>query len=352
MKVLMIGVSRKTKGGMWTVVENYLSDKNFVKSCKLKYIPSATCGNAIKRALFSTMAILRIFIYNLFHKYDVLHVHMSERASVSRKGVVISISKALRHPKVIIHMHGAEFEQWYKNLSRRKQDKVLKIINRADKIIILGEYWRDFIGSLLIDSGKIHVIHNGVAVPENNPYNKQAKNILFLGEIGKRKGIYILLNAIQQINGRMENFKVILCGNDTTPGINEEIEKRNLTARVVYYGFLDNDHRKQVFKETAINVLPSFNEGLPMTVLETMAFGIPNIATNVAAIPEVVNAKNGALIEPNDKKALASTILKMLTDDNLRLAQSEKAYSTIRQNFSIRTHNHSILNIYKEVLHV
>lgn len=77
----------------------------------------------------------------------------------------------------------------------------------------------------------------------------------------------------------------------------------------MYKGWLDKSKQNEVFSNIALNVLPSYNEGLPMSILETMAYGIPNISTRVAAIPEVISDKNGYLIYTGDKKALKEAIL-------------------------------------------
>ena len=170
MKVLMVGVHKSTKGGMWTVVDNYLTNQEFVTKYNIKYIPTSVSGNAIKRLLYSIYGIVKVFIYTIFHSYDILHVHMSERMGVFRKGIIIYISK-IRKAKIIIHMHGAEFEEWYKSLSDGKKDKVRKILNSASKIVILGEYWRKFVSSLLDEPKKVIVVYNSVNCPEKNLYN-------------------------------------------------------------------------------------------------------------------------------------------------------------------------------------
>ena len=122
MKVLMVGVHKSTKGGMWTVVDNYLTNQEFVTKYNIKYIPTSVSGNAIKRLLYSIYGIVKVFIYTIFHSYDILHVHMSERMGVFRKGIIIYISK-IRKAKIIIHMHGAEFEEWYKSFDSNEEKK-------------------------------------------------------------------------------------------------------------------------------------------------------------------------------------------------------------------------------------
>ncbi len=348
MKVLMVGVDKNTKGGMWSVIQNYFDNKKFIRENNVSYIASATSGNAVKRLVFSVFAIIKIFFYTLFHDYKIVHVHMSERASVYRKGIIIKISK-IRRAKIVIHMHGAEFETWYKSLPDKKQRKVRKILNSADKIIILGEYWKKFISSLIEQDNKISIIYNGVKIPAKNLYNKNAEKLLFFGEVGKRKGIFILLDAIKQIEKHSgKKIELDIYGSDKTSGIETIISSYNLESQISYKGFL-NKNKEKAFKNTAINILPSYNEGLPMTILETMSCGIPNISTNIAAIPEAISDKNGILVKPGNVKELADAISALLFDKTDRLKKSKNAYETVKRLFSVEAHCKAVSNIYAEL---
>lgn len=348
MKVLMLGVHRSTKGGMWTVVENYLNNKDFIDKYNVKYIATAVSGNSIKRLMYSVWGLIKVSLYTIFNSYDIIHVHMSERMSVFRKGLFIKISK-LRKAKVVIHMHGAEFEDWYNSLSDKKRKKVKKILNNANKVLILGEYWRGFISSLMEDKNKVEVLYNAVDCPERNLYNFNSDKVLFLGAIGKRKGIFDLIECAKVLKEKKRNIKFVLYGPDVTDGIEDIIKENNLEEKIEYRGWLDLKNKNKVFEEEiALNVLPSYNEGLPMTILETMSYGIPNISTNVAAIPEVVNQENGYLIEPGDYIKLAEDILDFF-DNNKRKVLSENSYEIIKNNFSIEKHIEKLSEIYKGI---
>lgn len=345
----MVGVHKSTKGGMWTVVDNYLQDKEFIKKYNIKYIPTAVSGNVIKRLIYSIYGIIKIFVYTLFHNYDILHVHMSERMGVFRKGIIIKISK-IRKSKVIIHMHGAEFEQWYKKLSEDKQKIVRDILNSANKVIILGEYWRSFVSSLIEEKSKVEVIYNSVKCLPKNLYNLETNKLLFLGAVSKRKGIYDLLETMKILKNRNIVTKLLIYGPDTTEEIEELIKKNDLSEYVEYKGWLNNKDKERIFtSEIALSILPSYNEGLPMTILETMSYGIPNISTTVAAIPEVLNKENGYINKPGDFKLMAENVIEFLKDNKLREKLSKNSYETISFKFSIKKHIEKISNIYDEV---
>lgn len=350
MNVLMVGVDEKTKGGMWSVARGYLQSETYRKATNVKYVATATQGSSMKKLLFFGFGFAKILGLLLTQKWDVVHIHMSERGSVYRKFAVSKLGK-LFGCKVVVHMHGAEFETWYNGLPESKKTFVRRGLNELDAVVILGEYWRPYISSLMEDNQKVNVLYNAVPVPQNNRYRAEAKNMLFLGEVGQRKGIYDLLASLQTIDGQLDdNYRLLIYGPNPDGDITERIEKMNLQRRAQYMGWVDSDRFEQLFAEIAVNVLPSYHEGLPMTILETMAYGIPNITTAVAAIPEAVNQENGALIQPGDIQTLAATILDLLQNPQLRKEKSENAYETMKKVFSTEQHMLQVLRLYEEIV--
>ena len=100
-----------------------------------------------------------------------------------------------------------------------------------------------------------------------------------------------------------------------------------------------------------IHILPSYHEGLPMAILETMAAGIPNISTEIASIPEVIeHGRTGLLIRPGDREALAEAILSLLSDKKKREALSRDSHACIQQQFSLDVHMKELHRIYDALL--
>ena len=350
MKVLMTGVSEDTKGGMYTVVENYLNSAEFNKAVELKYIPMSTVGSIPRRLFFSLKGILKIIKELLFHHYEIMHVHMSEKGSVYRKNLVILISKLLK-VKVVIHMHGAEFEVWFNNLSAKRKKRVIEIINRGDRIIILGDYWKSFFEKIVNDKNKIIKLYNSVPTYNHNPYNNDARSFLFLGSLIKRKGIYDLLDAIRDISVYLpHDITFDLYGPNIPKEVNEKIIQYELQERVFYHGWLKKEQKEKVFGNTMVNILPSYNEGLPMSILETMAYGIPNISTKVAAIPEAIeNGIKGVLVDKGDIKGLSDAILHFINNSQDLNKLSDNCFSTVNKNFSISAHIEKLILIYRDL---
>lgn len=351
MKVLMVGVDNKAAGGMWTVIENYLNNKEFCEGINLKYIPTATSSFLLKKLLFSAKGLIKVFLYLIFNKIDIVHVHMAEKGSVFREGIVVVFSKIMKR-KVIIHMHGATFEEWYSNQKKIIKNLVRYIFNLCDMFLILGEFYRPFMKTIILDETKINVLYNAVYVPKYNKYNKNGNEIIFLGMLIERKGIDDLLNAIERIKNSLPNNIIFkLYGMDKNGNIEKKISESGLGNVVKYCGWMTYDMRDECFSKSIINVLPSYHEGLPMSILETMSYGIPNISTYVAGIPEVIrNNQDGILINPGEVDKLSRILLELIENVDLRESFSNNSYNHIKATFNVKKHIEKLEKFYNDLI--
>lgn len=354
MKVLMIGVDKTSVGGMWTVVQNYLTNAEFCRETNLRYIPTVVNSSVPVKILFFVVRYIQIILTIIFRRIDIVHIHMAERTSVYREGLVSVTAKALGC-KVIVHMHGANIETWYNSQDDKRKKTIGKLIGSADKIIVLGENWKPFMQRVVNDKDghKVVVVYNAVDVPSNNFYNQKSNHLIFLGLLIKRKGIYDLLNAFKAALSKIpSNIELDLYGSlKEEDDVLSYIDRSNLQGRVNYKGWLPKDKQPEVFKDTLINILPSYNEGLPMSILETMAYGIPNISTNIAAIPELIKDQvNGFLIKPGDVDSLSECIIKICNNEIDLSLLSGNAYDTVKKSFSLPKHINNVLSLYESLL--
>jgi glycosyltransferase involved in cell wall biosynthesis len=247
-------------------------------------------------------------------------------------------------------MHSGTIEDWYNTQSNGKKRMIRKILNRGDKLIALGHSWEPFLKTLVAPE-KVEVVYNAVPVPSENCYNPNATEILFFALLIQGKGIDDLLDAVRKIRNQLPTGVIVrLYGADRENNIDRKIYDRHLEEIVVNSGWLPAEKRKQCFSRSMINVLPSYHEGLPMTILETMAYGIPNIATRVGAIPEaVIDGENGILINPGDVEGLAAALLLTVNNSELREKYSENAYQYARDHFDLRQHLNQVYELYQSL---
>lgn len=340
--VLMIGPSRTVKGGMTTVVDNYYK-YGLDKKVYLKYIETCNDSNMISKLLKEIKGM------NEFKKeinnFDVVHIHVASRRSTFRKGKYVRIAKS-KGKKVILHVHGAEYKLFYDECNEKQKELVKETFNLADKVIVLSEEWKDYFKSIVSDD-KICVLYNSIVIPEDFNKDLDTNKILFLGRIGQRKGIYDLLDVVEKLIPDFPNIKLYVGGDGEIDKLKQIIQDRNLGKNVIYVGWTTGEQKEKLLKECSFYILPSYNEGMPMSVLEGMAYKNVVISTKVGGIPKVINNdENGIIIEPGDKETLYKTLVDLLKNSEKRAVLSNGARETMEKKFDIKKNIEVLMNIY------
>jgi glycosyltransferase involved in cell wall biosynthesis len=221
---------------------------------------------------------------------------------------------------VIIHLHGAEFRLFYeKESSVLARFSIRWVFDHAARIVVLSENWQDWAKSVF-SGATIEVIYNPVHIPSPVPFEERdGTMLLFLGRLGQRKGTYDLVKAVPALTADYPTLRVKLCGDGEIQEIRTLANGVNISRHVETLGWVNETQRAGILSKAGIFVLPSFNEGLPMSVLEAMAYGIPVVASRVGGIPEAVrDGEDGFLISPGDIQALTDRLRRLLADPSLR----------------------------------
>ena len=221
----------------------------------------------------------------------------------------------------------------------------------ADRVVVLSEEWRDYFAENVCDPSKIIVVHNGVCVPVQPCSPCSHQDVLFLGCLDARKSPDVLLRASRDVLKRFPETKVIF-GGDGEIEKNEALAKElGIADRCEFHGWVSGDDREALFERAAVYCLPSKNEGLPMSVLEAMARGIPTVATPVGGIPQVIeNGTSGFLVKVDDVEALTEKLMLLLGNSTLRETVGVASRETIKRSFSIARSVDEMIDVYRGCL--
>lgn len=348
LNVLMVGVDNTSSGGMLSVANCFRNSEEYNNAVNLIYLGTATRKGKIAKVFHFIFILPKLLWILSTKKIDILHVHMAEKTSVYRKGIVMYLAKMF-DCRIICQMHAGPFIKWYQTLPKNKKAVVSRIINLPDKMLVLGYYWLNEMSDL-IPIDKLDVLYNGVPIPTNNDYDPyNAKDISFFGHLRKEKGIYELLKAASLLKGRLPKKTTIhLCGTCDQFDIQKYIEDNDLEELVVFHGWVNGKDKEIIEKKTAVSVLPTYIEGLSMTVLECMTLGIPVLTTNITTMPEMLDGIVD-MVEPGDYKNLADKLLELINNPELRLEISKKEFERVSNKFSINKMIHQTLLIYDEL---
>lgn len=322
-RVLMIGSSIKVKGGMTTVVQSFLRHE-FDPSIKLSYIATHTEKGKAYNSVYFVQSLVHIFFHLLFRNPHIVHLHMSERGSFVRKYIVFKLAKAFGK-KVIVHTHGAEFKEYFMSSSLKMKKRIMGMLKNADNVLALGKSWERILRSIE-PAAKTAVLMNSVPIPAVDQLKEDKKefNLLFLAVLIERKGILDLIDAsvlpISQADRQGKRLIFHIAGDgELMEAAKMKVFAYGLEESYRFYGWVDENGKKRLLEKADLFILPSYNEGLPMSILEALSYGIPVISTKVGSIDEAISdGINGYLIEPGDIDALSKRISELATESPLK----------------------------------
>ena len=351
-KVLIVGSDLSVKGGITSVIDRFLNYKwDYID---IELLPTYIEGSKYKRSLFFFKSIVRYIKRLIKNDFDIAHIHMSYKGSFFRKYLIIKLSKMFKK-KTILHLHGSEFEVFYNNSNNLLKKMLKNTLEEVDSVIVLGKSWREIVQRIAPKS-KINIFNNAVNIPDfKAKWNNEKINILFLGVLIKRKGIYELIQAIKELDKsgiiKQKNIKFSIGG--TGPEeyrIKNMVKEYNLEYCIEMLGWVSGEMKEMLFKQSQIFILPSYNEGLPMSILEAMSYGIPTISTHVGSISEVViNNKTGYLLDRPDSIIIKEAIQDIILDNTIWEEMSKLSKKLIVENFNEERYFDRINMLYLEV---
>ena len=246
-----------------------------------------------------------------------IHAHFSTNAAA-----VAMLTKLLGGPSYSFTAHGPdEFVQAPRNSFEAK-------IANAKFVISISEYCRAKLTGLAGtagDAGKIHIARCGLdlrkfeVAPQVAPDNM---TLVCVGRLCPQKGQVHLPQAIATLRRRFPGIRLFLLGDgESRSEIEKEILLHDVGREVVLLGWATNDQVRRRIADSRALLLPSYAEGLPVVIMESLAIGRPVLSTVIAGIPELVDSTCGWLVTPGDSDALAAALTDVMSSDPAELAR-------------------------------
>ena len=325
-KVLNVGCDYKVpKGGVAQVMNSY---SQFVYN-PFRCIVNSCDGNKLQKLWVALYAIVKTFFFLLFdRRIRILHIHTASYNSFYRSALWIRLSKFFKK-KIVLHIHGGAFKEFYASNPRQIQ----QFLDKCDCIITLSQSWKEYFSNEL-RCQHVEVVENIVPTPtiQSDTKSDDKFHLLFLGLIHRDKGIFDLLEMIANQNEEWQN-KILLHvgGNGAVSELTNFISEHGLQHCVKYEGFVSGDKKVHLLNLCDAFILPSYVEGVPISILEAMSYSKPILATKVGGIPEIVeNGGNGFLIAPGDKSSLLENINQLMNNAELCRYMGECSYRRVQ----------------------
>lgn len=341
-KVLVVATSRKTRGGITSVIKAHETGDQW-KKYHCIWIETHRDGNAVRKLWYLFTALIEYILLLPF--YDIIHIHLATTQSAKRKMLFIYPAKWIGK-KVILHFHPSNekflFEPYNQKLYR-------KLFLKANLILVLSEQWRRWLKEALDITENVEVLYN--PCPKVNRRDDiRENNILFAGTIIQRKGYMDLIEAFAKIAHKYPNWNVVFAGNGEIENAKKATKRLKIAEQIKFLGWVSGKEKEIAFQKASIYCLASDGEGFPMGVLDAWAYGIPCVATPVGGIPDIIkDGANGLIFPVGDTNTLAKKLEYLITTPLLRKNIVSEADKYVNGEFNISFINNQLDNIYAKL---
>ena len=243
--------------------------------------------------------------------------------------------------KLVLTIHDLSFELFPETFSCKRRlwhhfINSRNLCKRADKIIAVSDSSKkDIISNYGIDPNKIEKIYNSVAqdieqlnrndqklIDVKEKYHLPFNFILYLGTVEPRKNIPAIVAAFDQLkslnNPQLDKFKLVIAGGKGwgTKKIFSKLHSAKYTRDIIFTSCITNEDKAAVYTLASLFVYPSFYEGFGIPVLEAMRCGVPVVASNVSALPEVIG-DGGIMVDPDKPDEIYLAMKELLLNKQL-----------------------------------
>lgn len=342
-KVLMIGPARSVHGGISGVVNNYY-EAGLQEQIELCYIGTMTEGSKLHKLLKAGCAL--VCFAGKLPFYRIVHVNVASDASLARKSYFIRLAK-LFGKKLVIHQHGGDIENYYRQQPERGQKRIREIFNRADVLLVLSPVLEHFFKEL-VEPSKVQLFPNAVMCPPVVQKSYGQQKLLFLGRLCKEKGLAELFEVLPELHEEFPQMHLYLGGIWEDEALREQAEQMN--GYVTELGWIQGEEKREYLQSCDIFVFPTYFEGQPVSVLEAMAYRCGIVASAVGGIPQMItDGQTGLFIEPKEKESLKSALRKLLAEPELCRTLGEAAGEKVKREFSLEKSVSRLTEIYREL---
>lgn len=340
------------QGGIHTVVNNVIDSGEMLKEHDLKIIPFNTCR--IQRKSDSTGSLSVENLKNFFLEYrdvvgevkaaspDVFYMHSSIGMALLKDLLILRHVKRATRYKTVLHVHYADYDKIMPSngvLARL----ILRLMKEyVDMVVFLSRKTMEEFIAHGLDAQKCTVIYNfsTMSYPETQLQERmrepnQVLQLLFVGSVDKRKGIFDVLECLTKLK---QKVKLHVCGGfgSEQDRVRFETYQTQLGDTVEFHGYINGDEKKAVFLQADVLLLPSYGEGLPMVILEAFSATNAVITTNVGAIPEIVDQECGFVVDPGDQDAICKAIAFYAEGDGAALLRHQAHNLAVAEQYSLR----------------
>lgn len=279
-----------------------------------------------------------------------VHFNMAERMSLFRKGTLVVVCAALGLPSVL-HLH-AQMQCFYSRLPAVFQGLARWVFSLPKAVIVIGPAARRFVVDVLrVPAERVRVIINGVPEPQSFwglSHEGGRQRVLFLGNLSDRKGVLDLLRALAEPVLDGADMEVTIAGGGDVAGYQAKARELGVDGIVRFEGWCDQKKVSRLLAKCDMLVLPSYDEVLPLAILEALAHGVAVVTTAVGEIPSLLtDGVDAVYVEVGSPASIAAGMHKIMDQPGLRQSVAKNGRDLYLRRFSMATFFCNIASVHQ-----
>jgi glycosyltransferase involved in cell wall biosynthesis len=304
-RLAMLGAAPETRSGIAAVIDAYRAHGLF-KRWPIDYVPTHGDGGVARNAGLALRSLRDFGVLLARHRRLAVHLHTSARAFL-RDTVFMSAALAARCP-LVLQLHGGGFERLSGSWAARG------LLESAACVVVPCESMRAWVRSVARNAHAL-CVPGPVCIEPLAAAATRPNLVLFLGRLEARKGIFDLLEAVSALRAAVPDVRLVCAGDGERIAVARYAERLGMADAVRFTGWVGPSGKRALLEAAAVFALPSYDEAMPVSLLEAMSAGVPVIASPVGGIPEVVvDGVSGYLAAPGDTATLERLLRKLLLD--------------------------------------
>ena len=298
---------------------------------------------------FSAPPSMLTALFKKVDDFDIVHAHSHLFFSTHMAAFVRKFKKT----PLIVTNHGFVSQRVPFTIQKIALPIVAKwTYSNADAIICYTSEMKEEMENWGIRTENVRIIHNGVNTEFFRPLNNNDKeyDIIWVGRYVPGKGIEFLIQSLSELKKEFKDFKVLMIGSGPLKkSIEEMVIKSNLTNHITFIEKISNDDLLYYYNKSKLFVLTSIEEGVPRTILEAMACGLPVVCSDLPQLKTLIDG-SGILVPKKDGISIANAIMKILNDDKFYERLSMNARQKIITKYSWEDTVTKTIQLYEELI--
>ncbi|PWK28980.1 glycosyltransferase involved in cell wall biosynthesis [Arcicella aurantiaca] len=317
--------------------------------------------------------LVTLFFKLIRKKYVIYHTISQSKEGFLRDFPIVILAKFFGS-KIILHIHGGNYDNFYATQNDILQKLILKMLTSANSIIVLSEGLKKMLDFAPTLNPKIKVVNNGLAWSASSKYQKIKRlpsnlqipiNILFLSNLIESKGYWSVLEAIEILVNQFKiNIQADFCGefihyddairfenaSDAERHFFEFISKHQLSNHVKYHGIIDEQTKIELLQKAHFFILPTQykNEGQPISIIEAMAYSCVVLTTNFRGISEMIeHHKSGIFVEYNNPNSIVKQFIHLIENPQIFEKISQNSLQKFQEKYTKELHLKQLVEVIK-----